>query len=333
MKVAAQVLLLALALTAAPPAAVVAATARPDRSRAPNRQYVRLGDWARANQFAVRWLERDRTLQLSNRTARLVFNVDPRQDSRKAWINGTEVWLAFPVLAQNGIVRITQLDLEKTLAPVLSPPLNRPGLKLKTICLDPGHGGNDPGFVVRSNAEKKYTLLLAMEVREQLRRAGFNVVLTRSTDVKVPLESRPELARKRGADLFVSLHFNAVEEGRGVVQGVEIFACTPAGATSTNARGEGDTSWVNGNSNDGKNLLLAYQLQKAVVRGLRAEDRGVKRARFAVLREATIPAVLIEGGFMSHPREGTKIFDPAYRRQMARAIVDGILNYRNAVRG
>jgi N-acetylmuramoyl-L-alanine amidase len=118
-----------------------------------------------------------------------------------------------------------------------------------------------------------------------------------------------------------------------VVQGVEIFSCTPAGATSTNARGEGDTSWVDGNRNDGKSLLLAYQLQKSVVRGLRAEDRGVKRARFAVLREATMPAVLIEGGFMSHPREGAKIFDPAYRREMARAIVDGILSYRNAVRG
>ena len=78
-------------------------------------------------------------------------------------------------------------------------------------------------------------------------------------------------------------------------------------------------------------MLLAYQLEKSLVRNLGCEDRGVKRARFEVLRAAEMPAVLIEGGFMSHSAEAKKIYDAGYRRQMAQAIVEGILAYRRLV--
>ena len=295
--------------------------------------YVRLDEWARANVFSVHWLERDRTLELDGRGVRLTFNVDSRSDARKAQINGVQVWLAFPVLVQNGSALISQTDLADTIGPILGPPRNPPGIKVKTICIDPGHGGNDPGYQVGSNDEKKYTLLLAQEVRAQLKAAGFKVVLTRTTDIKIPLEGRPAAAHRAGADLFISLHFNASETARNEVKGTEIFCCTPAGATSTNARGEGDTQWVVGNRHDEKNVLLAYEMQKSYVKNLGVEDRGVKRARFEVLREATMPAILIEGGFMSHPAEGRKIFDSAYRKQMAHAIVEGVLGYKRAVRG
>ena len=107
---------------------------------------------------------------------------------------------------------------------------------------------------------------------------------------------------------------------------------TPVGAASTNARGEGsDARAYPGNRNNAKNLQLAYQVQKALLRNLRSEDRGVRRARFEVLREATMPAVLIEAGFLSHPVEGKKIFTAEYRRQMARAIVEGIQGYKKVV--
>jgi len=77
--------------------------------------------------------------------------------------------------------------------------------------------------------------------------------------------------------------------------------------------------------------LLAYQLQKSLTHGLGSDDRGVKRARFAVLRDAGMPAVLIEAGFLSHPAEGKRIFDPEYRRKMAQAIADGLLAYKKIV--
>jgi N-acetylmuramoyl-L-alanine amidase len=303
------------------------------RSTSARPNYVSLNEWARANVFTVRWLEPNKTVELSGRGARLTFNVEARSDARRAQINGVQTWLAFPVLYQNGRALISQIDLAETLGPVLSPPANRRGVTVKTICLDPGHGGKDPGNRAGSNEEKKYTLLLAQELSAQLRAAGFKVVLTRSSDAFVDLPDRPAIARRRAADLFVSLHFNSTEEGRNEVKGTEIFCCTPAGATSTNARGEGDTRWVAGNRNDEKNMLLAYQMQKACEKNLAIEDRGVKRARFQVLREATVPAILIEGGFMSHPAEARKIYDPAYRKQMAKAIVEGIQAYKRAVKG
>ena len=107
---------------------------------------------------------------------------------------------------------------------------------------------------------------------------------------------------------------------------------TPQRATSSNARGEGATARTfNGNLSNTKNMLLAYQLQKAIVAGTKLEDRGVKRARFAVLREAQTPAALIEAGFMSNPAEARKIYSAAWRKQLAQSIVTGIKGYRDTV--
>jgi N-acetylmuramoyl-L-alanine amidase len=111
-----------------------------------------------------------------------------------------------------------------------------------------------------------------------------------------------------------------------------VYCLTPAGASSTNARGEGASAGsFPGNRHNDQNLFLAFQMQKALTHNLAVEDRGVRRARFAVLRDAVMPAVLIEAGFMSHPAEGRKIFTAAYRQKMARAIVEGLLAYKRAV--
>ena len=114
------------------------------------------------------------------------------------------------------------------------------------------------------------------------------------------------------------------------VRGVEVYCMTPSHTSSTNARGEGaNTGAYPGNRQDAKNMLLAYQLQRSLVHTMGLEDRGVHHARFAVLRAAEMPAVLIEGGFLTHPAEAKKIYDPGYRRQMAQAIVNGIIAYRD----
>jgi len=203
---------------------------------------------------------------------------------------------------------------------------------VRTVCLDPGHGGKDPGNQVGSNQEKQYNLLLAQEVRAQLALAGLKVRLTRSSDTFIELPARPGLARHWRADLFVSLHFNAADASRSTVQGAEVYCMTPVGASSTNARGEGSGSgWSPGNRHNDQNLLLSYQVQKALTRNLPVEDRGVRRARFAVLRDATMPAVLIEAGFLSHPAEGRLIHSAAYRQKIAHAIVEGLLAYKRAV--
>lgn len=298
-----------------------------DQVQIAGKEYVRVSDWAKAHDLEGRWLKRDETLQLANRSTKFVLQLD----SREAEVNGVKFWLCFPLAERDGAVYLARLDLQTTLQPLVSPPKNRPGAAIKTVCLDPGHGGNDPGFCVGSRQEKKYTLLLALEVRDQLSRLGFNVVLTRSRDVRVELSARPEFARQHNADLFVSLHFNSAGSSPGSVRGAEVYCLTPAGAPSTNARGEGGGagSFAGNRSND-KNLFLACQLQRALCKGL-VEDRGVKRARFEVLRNAAMPAVLIEAGFLSHPAEGRRIAEAGYRRQLARAITEGLLAYKGAV--
>jgi N-acetylmuramoyl-L-alanine amidase len=290
--------------------------------------YVRLVDWAKANGFNSRWLKPEETILLSRNGSKLVMTVD----SREAQINGVQVWLLLPVVARYRSLCVAQLDVDRTLRPLLSPPRAQSGTKIRTICLDPGHGGKDPGNEVGSNQEKHFTLLLAQEVRSELARAGIKATLTRTTDTFVDLPTRPELAKRRGTDLFVSLHFNAADAGRSTVQGAEVYCLTPVGASSTNARGEGaGAGWFTGNQHDDQNLCLAYQVQKSLTRNLAVADRGVRRARFAVLRDAVMPAVLIEAGFMSNPAEGRKIFTSEYRQKMARAIVDGLLAYKRAV--
>jgi N-acetylmuramoyl-L-alanine amidase len=319
-------LVTALVLAAEPPRTQAWALRKPQTS---GRDYVRVEDWARANQLQLHWLS-DKTLQLSNRLARLVLTAN----SSDAQINGVAVRLSFPVGFQNGGIAMSQLDLDKAFVPVLYPPVNKTGTKINTICVDAGHGGKDTGEHSGSIEEKKYTLLLAKELQDQLSRAGFKVVMTRNADSSLELSDRTEIARRRKADLFIALHYNSSPSDRNEVRGIETYCLTPAGASSSNANGEtGDTRWLKANGNDEKNMQLAYQLQKSLVRELAVEDRSVKRARFQVLREATMPAVLIEGGFLSHPTEQKRILDSAYRRQMARAIVDGIIAYKNSVKG
>jgi N-acetylmuramoyl-L-alanine amidase len=322
------VLLFALALGAALHCAQGAAHA-PDQVQIGGKEYVRLTDWARANDFEVRWLKRDETLELTSHSARLALTVD----SCEARIKGTVVYLLSPVAHRNGTVYIARQDVESTLHPILSPQCRDGRARtIKTICIDPGHGGADPGFCVGRAQESKYTLLLAQELRQQLGRAGFKVTLTRSSDSTVELPARPELAKRRKADLFVSLHFNAAESSPQSVRGTEVYCLTPAGACSTNARGEGGhAGWCAGNQLNERNLFLAYEMQKTLIRSLETEDRGVRRARFAVLRDAVMPAILIEAGYLSHPTEGRKILDSSYRREIAHAIVQGVLAYQRSV--
>jgi N-acetylmuramoyl-L-alanine amidase len=144
------------------------------------------------------------------------------------------------------------------------------------------------------------------------------------------LPVRADIARRRTADLFISLHFNSAPSPS--IQGAQVYCMTPQRASSSNAGGEGATSQTYpGNINNSKNMLLAYELQKSIVRGAGAEDQSVRRARFQVLREVNMPAALIEAGYMSSPSESKRIFSEPWRRQLAQSIATGIESYRKTV--
>lgn len=292
------------------------------------REYYRLGDWARRNGFDIRWNSPEPIIRMSSKWATLQFTAD----SHKALINGVAVHLCFPIAARTSGAWISELDLVKTLHPILYPGRNKSGIPPVQICLDPGHGGKDPGNHAGSLLEKKYTLQLATALRNRLTRAGFDVSQTRHHDVFIAPADRPRVASRHKADLFLSLHFNATVTAKNEVRGAEVYAFTPVGAASTNSRGDGTEYHPStGNRLDDKNILLAYQLQRALTRSLPVEDRGVRRARFAVLRDANVPAALVEAGYLSHPSEGRRIADPAYLEQVAEALTDGLMAYKRLV--
>lgn len=287
-------------------------------------EYVRLESWAELYHFKCS--RQGDTVVATSKWSRLVFNVN----SRQAEIKGVNVHLSVPVARRGEEVFIAPLDLSTTIHPLLYPV--QTDAPLRTIVIDAGHGGKDPGNLDGKHQEKKYTLLLAQELQRQLKLAGYKAILLRATDSYVDPLDRPAHARKHKADLFVSLHFNSA--GDASVRGVETYCMTPARASSTNARGEGaSTGAYEANRFDSRNILLAWHVQKQLVNKLDTADRGVRRARFAVLRFAPAPAILIEGGYMSHPAEMKKITDPDYRKQMAGAIVDGINAYKKTLAG
>jgi N-acetylmuramoyl-L-alanine amidase len=154
--------------------------------------------------------------------------------------------------------------------------------------------------------------------------------MTRRDDAYVDLAERAAIAERSGADLLVSLHYNA-SEANPAARGVEVYALTPPGARSTNDGSDvGPLHTAPGNATDPENLLLAYTLQRYLVEGLPGVvDRGVRRARFAVLRLARMPAVLVEAGFLSNPGDARWISSSDGRRKTADALVRGIRKFKD----
>jgi N-acetylmuramoyl-L-alanine amidase len=137
--------------------------------------YVPLADWARANGLNASRPGRSDEIVATNRATRLVFD----KDSRMVEVNGINVALSFPVASDHGALLIAQMDVNTAIRPLLFPPRPADARRITTICLDPGHGGKDTGNHTFWHSEKTYTLALALELRDQFQKAGFNVILTR----------------------------------------------------------------------------------------------------------------------------------------------------------
>jgi N-acetylmuramoyl-L-alanine amidase len=291
------------------------------------KDYVPITQWAHAGHFRLQWIITDRQFRATNNTTRMTFEID----SRRARINGVNFVLSLPVLQENGTVYISETDLRNTVHPVLFPESNPTNVVIKTVCLDPGHGGRDPGNLEGSREEKKYTLLLAAEVERLLKESGIKVISTRQRETQtVELDDRPKIANQNDADLFVSLHYNAAANKN--VEGTEIYCLTPAGTSSSNSDvGKSPAPSYPSHAHNAKSVLLAYEVQKSLVQKVGVEDRGVKRAQFVVLFNPNCAAILIEAGFMTSSVESKRIYDSEYRTRMARAIVDGILAYKKVV--
>src|SRR5213595_2093948 len=248
--------------------------------------------------------------------------------SREAMINGARSWLCFPLVEQDGKYLVSRTDVAKTIEPLVRPHRVAVG-KVETVVLDPGHGGHDKGQVSKYGYEKDFALDVARKLRPLLQSKGLRVIMTREGDYFVPLEVRAQIANRARDAIFVSIHFNATNDDPNAT-GFEIFSFTPRGAPST-SDGNVTASSLNmqpGSSMDAQSLALSACIYHSVLGHIREYDRGIKRARFAVLRLTKVPAVLIEGGFLTERGESKLISNKDWRAKLAAAIATGVENYQ-----
>lgn len=250
--------------------------------------------------------------------------------SRAARWNGLECWLGFAPKLTNGEPFVFGVDLLKNVLPLVQDAPRRAPTN-PILVLDPGHGGSNSGAtnVANQRGEKEFTLDWARRLQRLLATDGWTVRLTRTNDADVSLAERVAFADRLKADLFVSLHFNSASPKTDQA-GIETYCLTPTGLPSSLVRDFTDDpqSVFPNNAFDTENLRLALRLHAALVRDAGGTDRGVRRARFMdVLRGQNRPAVLLEGGYLSNPREARLIATAAYRQKLAEAVARGLREF------
>lgn len=293
-----------------------------------NRDYLTVDNIARFYGLPTGGVPVQKRVRLENGQNSIEFELD----SREVMINGVRNWLCFPVAEKGGQYLVSRVDLAKTLEPQLRPQMIPNLGQFKTVVLDPGHGGYDKGAISGYGCEKDFALDVARNVKPLLEAKGLNVKMTRDSDIFVPLELRARIANATKDAIFVSIHFNATDSNP-IANGFEIFSLTPRGAPSTadDALALRFMNMEAGSPVDAPSLALSMSVFHSVVGHFSEFDRGIKRARFAVLRLTQIPAILVEGGFLTERGESRLIAQSAWRAKLAQSIATGIINYKGLV--
>lgn len=263
---------------------------------------------------------------------------------RSTLVHGLRVELGDSTLLRSGQLYVSRTDAERCLAPLLRPSAVA-GLpaRPKIIALDAGHGGEDPGMENKKLGLKEKVLALDVTLRLEklLKAGGYTVVLTRRDDRQLAptkaadWQQRALTANTAKADLLVSLHFNSLYPDTRV-SGTEVYVFTRAGQRSDQSWGfaqandsERDPSPVN--RQDAWSSLLAHELHRATIAGLKTVDRGHKTKHLAVLRGLNCPGVLIESLFLSNEAEARRAATPEFRQRIAEAMFAGIRGYTAAL--
>ncbi len=226
---------------------------------------------------------------------------------------GTVTFAQSPYNAQ---LQLPKSPIVRTLKPERESTLIKPPLLVQNffILIDPGHGGHDTGTQSISKPryqEKSLNLVTAQFVKNYLQQLGYQVLMTREEDKFVSLDKRAQIANERKPTLFVSIHYNSAPSAEA--QGIEVFFYQPKD------KSQKDRAL--------KSKRLAQAILKNVVENTKAKSRGVKQANYAVIRETNMPAVLIEGGFVTNEAELQNLKDPLYLKKIAWGIVRGIEEY------
>ncbi|MDD3179778.1 MAG: N-acetylmuramoyl-L-alanine amidase [Opitutaceae bacterium] len=283
------------------------------------------------------WRQAGKVMQLSE-GGRVRIEFEDR--NRDCYLDGTRIMLGETVVFYNGSLYVGKIDAIKTIAPLLRP-TDYAGLlpaRPKLIVLDAGHGGSDPGkqnLALRLD-EKDMTLDVVRRLKKLLELRGYQVRLTRTDDSRLARDQRSDLlariniANRARADLFLSIHFNAVDPLFAArVSGSETYVLTPQFQLSSSDDRKDDTvdKAYPGNRQDLANVLLGYQIHHHMLGTLKTSDRGYKRARYAVLCFAECPAALIEAAYLSNDAEARRVATPEFLQRIAEAIAAGVDGY------
>jgi N-acetylmuramoyl-L-alanine amidase len=184
-----------------------------------------------------------------------------------------------------------------------NPPSNVPTNRGRgLVVIDPGHGGPDVGAIGNGIYEKNVVLPIAFQLGRALQQMGYSVVYTRTADIDLDLEPRVQIAENVRGDVFVSIHANSLATRANEISGVETYHAPGA---------------VLGQQ-------LASAVHQQIIAGTGAVDRGVRAARFFVIRNTSMPAILVETGFVTNPQDAANLNNPAYQERMAAAIARGV---------
>jgi N-acetylmuramoyl-L-alanine amidase len=301
-------------------------------------EWVKLDDVAAHFRLKTAWSKPGAELTLSDaRGVRFRFEANQRD----FYLDGVRVFLGRSALLHRAGLWVTRLDVIKTIGPLLRPEDHLaflPAAPPRTIVIDAGHGGNDPG---KQNLklkldEKDMTLDVVLRLKKLLELRGYTIRLTREKDERLANEQRADLDRRAAvsrdakADLFLSIHFNAVEpKDAARVTGTETYVLTPQFQwSSTDNSGDSLTNTAfPANRQDTANVVLGYQLHRAMLAGLKTSDRGFKRGRLRVLLLPECPAALLEAAYLSNDKEAARVGTPEFRQQIAESIAEGVQSY------
>ena len=259
-----------------------------------------------------------------DKTRKAVFS----NSKREGTINGVQVYFLYPLLIKNNEPYISEVDFLTCLDPLLryKTPVK---LGMKTIMIDAGHGGTDPGAVNGSHKEKVYTLQIAKRLQTQLEKLGFRVIMTRTGDTYPTLQDRAALCKKYKPDLYLSIHCNSATSKTPA--GIETYRAVPVGGTETKGS-KVKTEKQSANEYDANSSRLAYEIQKGMVAATGGTDRGTRHQAIYVIGNAVCPAVLVEVGYLSNEAEVKKIASPDYQNKIVSGILAGLAGYGSFLR-
>jgi len=266
------------------------------------------------------------------------------------FVDGRPRELNSPVDIYRGML-VVPAQLRQMVESMLSESLVQPEIlsfyNIKKVIIDPGHGGKDPGATGRSGVQEKNVVLdIAKRLSVLLRNNGVETVLTRSTDRFIPLEQRAAMTEDSGADLFISIHANA-NRSRSL-SGFEVYYISPEvndykralSSARSVSLGLDSSSFAGADPvlkailwdmtytyNRGESIQLSRDICGAAGRSLETRVIGVKNANYCVLRGSYIPAILVEVGFVSNPREEQLLNSANYRQRIAESLENGIRDY------